>query len=670
MKNLLFTLLVFGLVLSACQPAPPLEIATEVVTAATLAIEPTAAQTSATSAVPPVLSPDSDALFDAYLAELSLPTRAAAEDWRHWPIVPEMTRRAYEIYYQGLVQGNNPHAFSKVGDCQNIKDAFLGKYDQLERYPLDDDHADLLDTIENFSGYFDTDGQAVRGGFTAATVLSALRADQNVCLPGESPLDCELRLTRPSIVFISFEVWWEGRTVETYEKYMRQVIETVIASGAVPILATKADNIEGDNSINWATARLAAEYDVPLWNFWASVQALPHQGMDMERNDGFHISPASWDMRSITALESLDHVWQALSGIQVYIDEAGTANEPVELATEEAILLPTFPWDYPNNILFDLLCYEAVADCTDGIYRFDTETEELALLLEGTYRLEDLSPSGDKLLLSAGNVLYLVDRYDGNIQALTDHLYLSNKSAGWLSDDLAVFLTETDVGQHVDFYSLSGDAPSLSSEVASETLSALYADAENGILYWDETNCPPSGACTYAGTEGMFLEQNQTLGLVRSERAPILFGSDYLAYPKLIAENESALVLATLNGDPIREYPLPVGQVGDFAWSPDGKSIALTLYEQSSYSGRILDVRNLSIDTTTWGQRMYAGTSGFAPQLLWSPDGSRLIWLGTQNVDETYQIVAACLQGCPNALMRLNLSSATPATIQQAFWLP
>ncbi len=226
--------------------------------------------------------------------------------------MPSATARAIEIYQAGLAMGNNPHAFSKTGDCQNIKEAFMGFFDLPDRYNLGTDYQYLQETIDNFSGYFNTDGQAVRGGFNAATVLSPLWADPEKCLPGENPLECELRTTKPSFVFISFEVWWPERTAETYEKYMRQVIDLVIAHGAVPILATKADNIEGDHSLNLTTARLAYEYDLPLWNFWLAVQPLPDHGMDKVRNDGFHISTEGWNVRSFTGLQALDSVWRGV----------------------------------------------------------------------------------------------------------------------------------------------------------------------------------------------------------------------------------------------------------------------------------------------------------------------------------------------------------------------
>ena len=174
----------------------------------------------------------------------------------------------------------------------------------------------------------------------AATVLSPMWANPAICQPGENSLECELRVTKPTIVFISFEVWWEGRTSETYEKYMRQVIETVISHGAVPILATKADNVEGDQSINLATARMAYEYDLPLWNFWLAVQSLPNHGMDAVRNDGFHISTDGWNKRSFTGLQVLDSVWRSVRDV-AWINSNLSTPTPFPTQTVDLSPLPT-----------------------------------------------------------------------------------------------------------------------------------------------------------------------------------------------------------------------------------------------------------------------------------------------------------------------------------------
>ena len=206
--------------------------------------------------------------------------------------------------------GNNPRAFSKIGDCQSIKEAFMGLFDLKDRFVLTEDHANFQESIDYFAGHFNTDSQGVKGGFNAAAVLSPMWANPEVCQSGENPLECEIRVTKPTFVFIRLEVWWDGRTAEQYEAYMRKIIEYAIAHGVVPILATKADNVEGDHSLNLATAKLAYEYDIPLWNFWRAVQPLPHHGMDPNRPDGFHVSYEAWNVASFGGLETLDTLWR------------------------------------------------------------------------------------------------------------------------------------------------------------------------------------------------------------------------------------------------------------------------------------------------------------------------------------------------------------------------
>jgi hypothetical protein len=239
-------------------------------------------------------------------------TRPLPEDWQTWPVVPEVTAAAREIYRQGIAMDNDPHAFSKVGDCQNVKQSFLGFFDHPDQYAFMSGITEMQDTIDHFKGHFDRDGEATKYGFNAAAVLSPFWTDPDVCLPDETPLECELRITRPTFVLISLEFWFEGRTSDVYERYMRQIIEYTISQGAVPILATKADNIELDHSLNLTTAKLAYEYDLPLWNWWAAAQELSDAGMDKYRNDGFHISVDAWNVRSKTFLQTLDHLWKEL----------------------------------------------------------------------------------------------------------------------------------------------------------------------------------------------------------------------------------------------------------------------------------------------------------------------------------------------------------------------
>jgi hypothetical protein len=251
---------------------------------------------------------------------ISTHTPMPLEAWQDLPILPTVSQRTIQIYQQGLTLGRDPHRFSKIGDCQNVSSYFLSPFEHPAAYRLGQ-YEGLQETIDWFKGSFSRDSLAVKGGFNVAAVLSPLRADPKQCEQGESPVACELRVYNPSFAIISMETWWSGKP-ENYEKYMRQLIEYLIDQGVVPILATKADNLEGGNQINQVLGQLAWEYDIPLWNFWASVQSLPDKGLT---KDGFHLTlgnyfydnPQStltgWSRRNLTALQALDAVWHGIT---------------------------------------------------------------------------------------------------------------------------------------------------------------------------------------------------------------------------------------------------------------------------------------------------------------------------------------------------------------------
>lgn len=250
-------------------------------------------------------------------------TRLAPEDWQSWPVIPQISARALEIYTAGIAKGNNPKAFSRVGDCQNVTDFFLGPFDHPKHYDLGP-YPDLQTVITYYAGSFERVSAAVKGGFNVASVLNPINSDPKRCENNETPIACEFRLNKPSVAIISMETWWSHKPTENYEKYLRQIVDFTIAQGVVPILATKADNLEGDNSINLRIARVASDYDIPLWNFWQAVQPLPTHGL---WSDGFHLTNApdhqfffsdplgnqtGIAVRNLTALQALDAFWKAV----------------------------------------------------------------------------------------------------------------------------------------------------------------------------------------------------------------------------------------------------------------------------------------------------------------------------------------------------------------------
>ena len=257
----------------------------------------------------------------------STPKPPLAEDaWKQMPVVPTgVSDRAIEIYELGLTLGNDPTHFSIIGDCQNVSTYFLSAFDHPGDFSLGSEYAYLQPTIDYYQGSYSRTSLAVKGGFNAAAVISPLRSDPKSCNPNESPLDCELRVWKPSIVIVSMETWWSEKPAEEYDKYMSRVLDRIIETGAVPIIATKADNLEGDHSINATIAQIAYEYDIPLWNFWLAVQPLADHGLT---GDGFHLTFArnffddrarmksAWPWRNLTALQTLDAVHKGLTDAQ------------------------------------------------------------------------------------------------------------------------------------------------------------------------------------------------------------------------------------------------------------------------------------------------------------------------------------------------------------------
>src|SRR4030067_3856171 len=253
---------------------------------------------------PPIDSPP--AVITTSLA--ITPTPIPSDYWMSLPITPTISLTARDIYSRGIDLGRNPHAFSKIGDCQSISTYFLSYFELPGFYNLGD-YASLQESIDWFSGSFSRDSLSVKGGFNAAAILSPLRADPKLCNGNENPIACEFRLNNPSIAIISLEEWWTDHP-ENYENYMRQIIEYSIQQGVVPIIATKADNLEGNHLINQIIVRLSQEYDIPLWNFWMAVQPLPNHGLiavdspgavDMfhltHSQDFYEIGKASWRER-------------------------------------------------------------------------------------------------------------------------------------------------------------------------------------------------------------------------------------------------------------------------------------------------------------------------------------------------------------------------------------
>jgi hypothetical protein len=278
--------------------------------------------TRISTVMPPTAAPPTLVQPTQAVAQVVAAAATPITSWQDMPVIPTISERTKQIYLNGQqARGNTPRAFSKVGDCESSPSWFLGDFDKGTNYYNLGDHKNLRQVITNFQGSYARVSLAAKSGFSAAAVFAPLWANPEFCRTSESPLACEYRLHKPSYAFIMLGTNDYLQPV-AFEDQLRSIVRYSINNGVVPILATKADNLEKDNSINASIVKVAIEFDVPLWNYWAAVKDLPGSGL---QEDKVHLTwgpnqfddPANmkkaWPTRNLTALQVLDVVWRGVT---------------------------------------------------------------------------------------------------------------------------------------------------------------------------------------------------------------------------------------------------------------------------------------------------------------------------------------------------------------------
>ena len=213
---------------------------------------------------------------------------------------PEVRDNVRAIYAQGQALGRDPDVFSILGDSLIATPQSLAQWDK-EGYILGD-YVYLQPTIDKYAGSFGRYGPSVRVGLHSWSVFDPLWADKEFCQANEDVLTCELRLNNPSVMLVflgSNDAGVPGGFKQNY----KQVVETLIASGVVPILATKADRFEGpDNANNLAVREVASELQVPLLEFDLLANTLPGRGLGPDNVHLTFLEPADYSSPGILAI--------------------------------------------------------------------------------------------------------------------------------------------------------------------------------------------------------------------------------------------------------------------------------------------------------------------------------------------------------------------------------
>jgi hypothetical protein len=156
-------------------------------------------------------------------------------------------------------------------------------------------------------------------------VLDPAYADRARCVAYESPLACEYRLQRPSVALILIGTG-DHLDWANFEGRYRRILDYTLAQGIIPVLLTKADDLESKEQgapydfTNNVIRRLSREYDLPLLDLRRVVELLPNRGCVA---DGFHYNTPSdgrsadftgdhltygYNVRNLTGLLALDEL--------------------------------------------------------------------------------------------------------------------------------------------------------------------------------------------------------------------------------------------------------------------------------------------------------------------------------------------------------------------------
>lgn len=242
------------------------------------------------------------------------------------PAYMSTTARGKTLLQAALKAGRDPRMYTIAGDSNaawGLVPGLLvgGQINVPARYPT------LRGTIARYDAALVRQSVAVGGGFRVADMFdAAFDRKPTICAPDEGVYVCELRLSKASIVFIQLGtgdrfVWRD------YETTLRRMIDTAIASNVLPILFTKADEMEQYQGgapmgyINDVIRRLAAEYQVPWVDFFAATRPLPtipnpklpdrpfiQHGLHDEWGYYFHLTEEGRTLKLICMLQMLDVV--------------------------------------------------------------------------------------------------------------------------------------------------------------------------------------------------------------------------------------------------------------------------------------------------------------------------------------------------------------------------
>ena len=215
------------------------------------------------------------------------------------PILPDINALVGNldpIFNAGVGQGNRPSVFAVVGDETASSTDYLNPFGDPATYTVDPSVSSLQTYIDQYNtdigdgtNSFNRDSVATRNGLLASDLLSpGANYDAGLCTaPGETLLQCELRITMPSVVFINigYNDAIQGTDIATFTSQIEQIIQSALASNVIPVVTTVYPRlgdqgiIDRTEAINDAIITVANNNNVPVFNQWRGFNEIAGSGL-------------------------------------------------------------------------------------------------------------------------------------------------------------------------------------------------------------------------------------------------------------------------------------------------------------------------------------------------------------------------------------------------------
>src|SRR5207248_1187384 len=135
---------------------------------------------------------------------------------------------------------------------------------------------------------FTSGSYAARDAWTSSDVLNPAKVPGNAC-PGVTPIECELKITRPSLALIMIGTNdLTSGDVAGFRANLDRIVRICEQYNVVPVLSTipnrkdKPENLNRVNAYNAVIVSVAEGHGAPLWNYWLAMSALPSDGISTD----------------------------------------------------------------------------------------------------------------------------------------------------------------------------------------------------------------------------------------------------------------------------------------------------------------------------------------------------------------------------------------------------